>query len=131
MYLNINSVQMGVPTGAAGAVVDRPQITYFCRNCGFSDQTVHASNVSISKVQVKPAANTGTFYGINEYTKEDPTLPRLENIQCPRADCPSRRPDGSDGWRKPEVTCVRYDLQNLRYAYLCCVCDAVWTNHES
>ena len=45
---------------------------------------------------------------LNEYTKLDPTLPRVTNIVCPNAECPSNK-----GEATREVIYVRYDETNI------------------
>jgi hypothetical protein len=55
---------------------------------------------------------------VNEYTKFDPTLPRIHNIPCPNPECATK--EGK------EVIYIRYDDTNLKYLYLCTECDKLW-----
>ena len=61
------------------------------------------------------------YHMINQYTKLDPTLPRIYNIQCPNSECGSNKEN-----EKREVVYMRYDDDNLKYVYICVVCDTVW-----
>ena len=56
---------------------------------------------------------------INEYTKYDPTLPRVKNIPCPNEHC-----DEDD---EKEIIYIRYDDTHMKYVYLCNACDTTWT----
>ena len=58
---------------------------------------------------------------INEYTKLDPTLPRVTNIDCPNTECPTRTEE-----EDKEVITMRYDDINMKYVYLCAKCDFIW-----
>ena len=62
---------------------------------------------------------------MNEYTKEDPTLPRITTIRCPNSDCPSNQEDGTR-----EVIYLRYDDTNMKYIYMCAKCDTMWKTDE-
>jgi len=97
------------------------KLTYYCRNCGH-----HDDNYTDNFCGLKTENTDGDQifnYTINEFTKFDPTLPRIYNKECINVDCPSRRgkPDG-----KTEIVYLRYDDANLRYAYICVECDTAW-----
>ncbi len=97
-------------------------LQYYCRKCGKEEENLNESNLCVSKTRFKRADQQ---YGnaINKYTKEDPTLPRVNNIPCPNKECSTNRLD------KPterEVLYIRYDDENLKFVYLCSTCDTVW-----
>ena len=60
---------------------------------------------------------------INEFTKMDPTLPRITNIKCPSVNCPSNKDEGAP---PAEIIYLRYDDVNMKFVYLCSVCDTIW-----
>ena len=62
------------------------KLIYYCRNCGNEDDTLTATldNICVSKTTVKKKEG-GVKHLVNEYTKLDPTLPRVSNIPCPNA----------------------------------------------
>ena len=62
---------------------------------------------------------------INKYTKLDPTLPRINNVLCPNADCATNKDDSPR-----EIIYIRYDNQNMKYVYLCSTCDTVWKTED-
>ena len=96
------------------------RLIYYCRNCGNEDSTITVDNVSISKVNFsKGEQNFNNI--INEYTKLDPTRPRINNIPCPNTECASNN-DKADN----DIVYLRYDETNMKYVYLCANCDTVW-----
>jgi len=96
------------------------KLVYYCRNCGNEDNNLTSENVCVSKTQIKKGEQSFNHI-INNYTKLDPTLPRINNILCPNNVCPTNTED------KPrENIYIRYDDTNMRYVYLCSTCDHVW-----
>ena len=100
------------------------KLVYYCRNCGNQDTSIAVENVCVSKTLIKK--NEQSFANIiNKYTKLDPTLPRINTILCPNADCITN----SEG-KEREIIFIRYDDTNMKYIYLCCHCDTVWKTNE-
>ena len=95
-------------------------LVYYCRNCGNSEANV-IENICVSKIQIKKT-DQKIMNTVNEFTKLDPTLPRLDNIPCPNEECPSNN-DKAD---EKEVIYIRYDNTNLKFIYLCVHCDKIW-----
>ena len=104
---------------------DNPNsLVYYCRQCGNEDKLLAVDDVCVSKIQIKK--NDHSFnHIINKFTKLDPTLPRINNMLCPNADCLTKTKD-----KEKEVIYIRYDDTNMKYVYLCCECDTVWNTHE-
>ena len=64
---------------------------------------------------------------MNEYTKLDPTLPRIKTIKCPNQTCLSNSDNAEN-----EVLYIRYDDTNIKYIYMCAHCDTTWkTGNQS
>jgi DNA-directed RNA polymerase subunit M/transcription elongation factor TFIIS len=100
---------------------DEPnKLVYYCRNCGNKDSTLSVENVTVSKIQLKKTEQEFSHI-INKYTKFDPSLPRINKILCPNADCSTNRED-----TPREIIYIRYDDQNMKYVYLCSTCDTIW-----
>ena len=60
---------------------DESQLIYYCRNCGTEDTKLMDSldDMCVSKTYItKQNADLSTL--INQYTKLDPTLPRINTI---------------------------------------------------
>ena len=105
--------------------IDNPnKLVYYCRNCGETDTTISVEDVTVSKVQLRKSEQEFNHI-INKYTKFDPTLPRVSNILCPNADCPTNHDD-----KNREIIYIRYDDTNMKYVYLCSTCDVVWKTEE-
>lgn len=104
---------------------DNPnKLVYYCRKCGNEDSSLAAENICVSKTLIKKSEQSFNYI-INKYTKLDPTLPRINNILCPNADCKTNI-DGKDR----EIIYIRYDDVNMKYVYLCAECDTVWKINE-
>uniref|UniRef100_A0A6C0C4V2 DNA-directed RNA polymerase M/15kDa subunit domain-containing protein n=1 Tax=viral metagenome TaxID=1070528 RepID=A0A6C0C4V2_9ZZZZ len=117
---------------------DSNSLIYYCRKCGHEDDTLIATsdNICVSKTTVKKKEG-GVKHLVNEYTKLDPTLPRVSNIPCPNTACPSNR--DNDGEKKEnddkemqhEVIYLRYNDAQLKFVYICNLCDTVWKSAET
>lgn len=99
------------------------QLEYYCRKCGNVDSSFASQNVCVSHLELKKSEETN--YNINEYTKYDPTLPRIDTIRCPNAECVSNHDEEKKG-NEREIVYIRYDDVRMKYVYLCCHCDTVW-----
>ena len=94
-------------------------LIYYCRFCGHEDSTL--MNGQAIKVYKYEKETKVKINHVNEYTKYDPTLPHVTNIQCPNSDC------GSNTGQKPvDTVSIRYDNKNMKYLYLCYHCDTQW-----
>ena len=71
-------------------------LIYYCRNCGNEDKSIIADNVCVSETQLRRSEQKFTFM-VNEYTKYDPTLPRINMIKCPNQECSSNTAAGGAG----------------------------------
>ena len=112
---------------------DSNNLIYYCRKCGHEDDTLGATmdNICVSKTQVRKKEG-GVRHLVNEYTKLDPTLPRVSNIPCPNTACISNRPDESkSGEHQHEVIYLRYNDAALKFVYICSSCDTIWKSAES
>ena len=101
------------------------KLDYYCRNCGHEDKLLAHDNMCISKTFIKK--NDQSFnHIINEYTKLDPTLPRVNTILCPNSEC-----ETNTNKVKREIIYIRYDDTNMKYVYLCSTCNTVWQTNET
>jgi DNA-directed RNA polymerase subunit M/transcription elongation factor TFIIS len=114
-------------------------LVYYCRNCGHEDTNLTKENICVSKTQLKRNEQKYNHI-INEYTKLDPTLPRINTIKCPNSECSSnhnsvesRTESGNNNSNKSdrEVIYIRYDDLNKLYIYLCAKCDTVWKTEKN
>lgn len=107
---------------------DSNKLTYYCRNCGTVDDTTATEGHCVLNTQLKKGEQK-FYHIINQYTKMDPTLPRINNIKCPNESCITNS-TGSDKKEKPEIIYMRYDDNNLKYVYICADCDLIWKTDD-
>ena len=103
---------------------DNNKLSYYCRNCGTTDDTMMAENICVSKINLNNNSQKIDLF-VNQYTKLDPTLPRTSSIKCPNEKCSSNISDASSTGER-EVLYIRYDDTKMKYIYMCCKCDFTW-----
>lgn len=106
---------------------DDKQLIYYCRKCGNEDTIMNGGSVIVSKTNLKKKEQQFNHI-INQYTKLDPTLPRISNIDCPNPECETNKEDST---LENEIIYIRYDNDNMKYVYLCTHCDFVWNNEDN
>jgi DNA-directed RNA polymerase subunit M/transcription elongation factor TFIIS len=97
-------------------------INYYCRMCGHVDN----SNENLCILNTKYSKNITNINVINQYTKFDPTLPHLYNIDCINSDCKSN----VDNKVRSDIIYIRYDNANLKNVYLCTHCNTSWNTNQ-
>jgi len=105
---------------------DANSLIYYCRNCGHENTTLTAENVCVSDTQIKRSEDQYVHI-VNEYTKYDPTLPRINTITCPNSICPS---NDETAKVEREVIYIRYDDTNMKYMYVCAICNTSWKSDK-
>ena len=104
---------------------DEQKLTYYCKNCGWTkdhnsediDNCIYTKNYTNEKISYK--------WMIHKDLCHDPTLPKVNNIPCPNDACPTN----SATPEPKQVVYLKYDRENLKYLYMCCVCFHSW-KHE-
>ena len=100
-------------------------LQYYCRTCGdIYDGELTNEHKVVSRTTFQSSTPEFSTW-VNEYTKFDPTLMRVNNIPCINSEC-IYNATGSDVSAR-EIIVIRYDTINVRYLYLCPECDSVWT----
>lgn len=89
-----------------------------CRNCGY--QAEDKKGGLILEIDLKEKISEGYKILMNEFTKQDPTLPHVNTIKCPNTGC-----DSNSGKEK-DVIYLKYDTVNMKFLYICNVCDTQW-----
>lgn len=103
------------------------KLIYYCRNCGNIEDTFSKKNICVLENNYKHS-ESNIKQDINEYTKFDPTLPRINNIRCPNTSCKSNLPEASQDDK--EVIYLRTDDINMNYVYICAKCDTIWKTSD-
>lgn len=101
-------------------VNDDNALLHYCRNCGHED-TMNPEELCVSNSQINEGKHSQAV-SLTEFTKQDPTLPRTNKIKCPNEECSSH---------EQEVLYLRYDDTNMRYIYMCTLCDTSWKTNEA
>ena len=99
-------------------------INYYCRVCGYTNNNVDELCILNTQYSNNKNINVNT---INEYTKLDPTLPHLYNIECINPDCKCN----TDKNTKSDIIFIRYDEKGLKNIYLCTHCNASWKTSDN
>uniref|UniRef100_A0A6C0ATD8 DNA-directed RNA polymerase M/15kDa subunit domain-containing protein n=1 Tax=viral metagenome TaxID=1070528 RepID=A0A6C0ATD8_9ZZZZ len=115
------------------SIEDSNKLNYYCRNCKHKDETIAEEGICVLNTELRVGEQKFNHI-INQYTKLDPTLPRIYNVKCPNMECKTnhgKNADGSDSKSEPnEVIYIRYDDDNLKYLYICVECDTTWKTNE-
>ena len=101
-------------------IVDN-KLSFYCKCCSFSRE--FDKDIDSNELYKNTYNDDIVSYreSINKYTYLDPTLPRVNNIDCPNTECKSHLDS-----KLKEVLYIKYDLEKLRYIYLCCNCQTKW-----
>lgn len=98
---------------------DETNLVMYCKNCGFENKKMKdgGSHLLIHDNKV----NNETRYSLanSEYIVYDPTLPHVNNIECPNKKC-------TRGEKDNDVIYKKYDFNNMKYLYHCVYCKTVW-----
>jgi DNA-directed RNA polymerase subunit M/transcription elongation factor TFIIS len=102
-----------------------------CKNCGYTAEFKPASSEEalILETQFRSGSSaTGAASGITigPFVKYDPTLPHDNMIRCPKPSCPSNGDPNSPDTPTRDVIYIKIDPQNLKFQYICTVCDEEW-----
>lgn len=94
------------------------KILYYCKNCGNESNNIN----QCYKASRDNVLHEDIVYNniINKYTKNDNTIPRVNEIKCINADCDSYKDV------KNNILLIRNDEVNMKFIYLCGNCDTVW-----
>jgi len=91
-------------------------LIYYCRNCGYEDTTIGEESICVSDLQLKGSVKQFTHI-VNEYTKYDPTLPRINTIKCPNQECHSntnRFTGGGNGDGTSSKSSIKKSAKSLK-----------------
>lgn len=102
-----------------GAEASDSNLNRVCYVCGYQQTEDKGGLITEIKLQEKVAEGYKVL--LNEFTHLDPTLPHVDNIKCPSADCASNK-----GQAKSDVIYLKYDATNLKFLYICTVCKEQW-----
>jgi DNA-directed RNA polymerase subunit M/transcription elongation factor TFIIS len=129
LVLEQASEEITTPTGAKEKKFFLNRI---CRFCGYIEADMKGGLVNETIVQER--ASEGYKILLNEFTRQDPTLPHANTLPCPnttgdpstgKAICPTH----TSGTPR-DVIVIKYDAQNMKYLYICNVCGEQWRSRS-
>jgi hypothetical protein len=89
----------------------------YCRNCNFTE-VIGPEQLADPVISTNFDRDIKTYKQyLNPNIKNDVTLPRVSNIECPSKTC-SKRPEEDN-----EVIYIKHDPVNMKFIYMCCKCD--------
>jgi DNA-directed RNA polymerase subunit M/transcription elongation factor TFIIS len=98
-------------------------LKYTCNNCGYIDK-VKFDKDAICIYQNNYQQDKFRLDNINiNYLVQDPTLPRVKNLQCPNSTCPSH-----NNQELSNILFINIDDSTKTFLYKCNNCDKTWTN---
>ena len=95
-------------------------LRYYCPNCDTTKDSEEATRdnhlVYFKSYEDEPDESAG----MNEYMRDDPTLPTTTAVPCPNEKCASNEEDARD------IVYIRHNTARLKYTYLCRHCNTTW-----
>lgn len=116
--------------------VETPKVEFWlnrrCKTCGYVEKDTTGGLVNETIVQER--ASEGYKILLNEFTRQDPTLPHVNTLPCPnttgnpatgKAICKTYT-----GGAPRDVIIIKYDAQNMKFLYICNVCGEQWRSRS-
>ena len=100
------------------------KLLYYCRHCGNEESDLQTTDMCVMSTHIN-RSDEKYIHVVNQYTKSDPTLPRIKTIKCPNQECSSIAEE-----KENDVIYVRYDDINIKYIYMCAHCDTTWKTND-
>jgi DNA-directed RNA polymerase subunit M/transcription elongation factor TFIIS len=98
--------------------VEDNKLTRICRTCGFQ---VEDKGGLVMETFVQQKSTDSYKILVNEFTRQDATLPYLTDLKCPNAQC-----DSNKGKASKKIYYIKYDRENLKFVYICSSCEQTW-----
>lgn len=105
-----------------------------CRTCGYTQDDTNGGLVMETIVQER--SSEGYKILLNEFTRQDPTLPHVNTLPCPNTKGYEENgkfvpPCGTNTGKDPrDVIIIKYDNQNMKFIYICNVCGIQWRSRS-
>lgn len=99
------------------------QLIRKCVNCGYTETETEGGLISETLVQQKSSEAFKIM--INEFTRQDNTLPHIKMIPCPKETCPT-----NESGAERDVIYMTYDAPGKKNLYICNVCGEQWKSRN-
>ena len=113
-----NIYKMRLEMGGAGN-----NLYWVCLSCG--DMIKQQGGCLLVETLVQERASEGYRILLNEFTRQDATLPHVKTIKCPSEACGSNQTGA-----EKDVIYIKYDPVNMKYLYICNVCGEAWRSRS-
>lgn len=100
-----------------------PQLTRTCVNCNYSE--VDAKGGLIMETVVGQRSSEAFKIAINEFTRQDNTLPHIKLLPCPKESCQT-----NTAGAERDVIYMTYDAPRKKNVYICNVCGEQWKSRD-
>ena len=100
-------------------------LIHHCKACLYSEPYSKENNC-IYSIQFKKYDNS-EYINSNPYVTHDITLPKIKNnpnIKCVNPECQSITEK-----KECDITYIKYDMENMKYIYICNHCGQKWKNN--
>ncbi len=118
-------------TNSAGAKELRFWLNRRCKTCGYLEKDTTGGLVNETIVQER--ASEGYKILLNEFTRQDPTLPHITTLPCPNTTGDARTGKtkcASYSGTPRDVIVIKYDAQNMKFLYIRNVCGEQWRSRS-
>jgi hypothetical protein len=124
-YLYLNYIDKSYKEGQETPIVTPlEKLNRVCKNCGYREEDNTGGLILETDLQEK--TSEGYKILINEFTNLDPTLPHVDTIKCPNTSCKSNVSNA-----QKDVIYMKYDSVNMKYLYICNVCNTHWKSKSN
>ena len=96
-----------------------------CLSCGITEEQKGGCLLMETLVQERSSEAYKLHLTDIESSRQDPALPHVRNIKCPKETCAS-----NTGGAERDVIYIKYDAANMKYMYICSVCEEVWRSRS-
>ena len=100
-------------------------ISYQCLNCGYKEE-LKISNDDTNKCvyfNKRGAVASKIDATVVSHLSLDPTLPRVNNLQCPNANCATNTGNVAN-----DIVYIELDADTMTFMYKCNICQQTWKN---
>jgi DNA-directed RNA polymerase subunit M/transcription elongation factor TFIIS len=123
LYLKSSGANAAGETVEADSTQTEQSLTRHCINCGYRE--IDEKGGLISETLVQQKSSEAFKIMINEFTRQDNTLPHIKMIPCPKESCPSNIGD-----KERDVIYMTYDAPGKKNLYICNVCGEQWKSRN-
>jgi DNA-directed RNA polymerase subunit M/transcription elongation factor TFIIS len=94
-------------------------LVYYCLTCGFTKEYDKNTIVNPKLFHQNYEVDKSFITFNNELLCEDPTLQKVDDpdVKCPNC---------SEEHSKQDIVYYIYDIDNMKYLYICCNCKTSW-----